>query len=339
MKKIMAWIILGGVAIMVPLLAKKLGNLPEVYRSSSIFVYNNQLYVLDYKNHIDLYSLKPFRYIKQVSRYGSGPGETPGIPQVIIYPDYLYLYRYGKCMFFSLNGDYLKEFRVPNPNLILFAPIGKNFIVEKSIMAAKSHDLDLSICSYKEKEGIKHKKVVYVLNVPDLRTINKKVELMAFSDYWRYIIFDNKVFLADSTRGIFAEIYDSEGNRINQIRLNNEKLIIPEERKEALKKEYDSNPENKAYENIYFLGFPEYYPAFHNFFVGKDKLYFVTYKTQGNKREIIVTDWKGKLLKKAYVPVIYPGERFAGAIANDKLYYIFDNEESEEWELHVEDIK
>jgi len=339
MKKIMAWIILGGVAIMVPLLAKKLGNLPEVSNFASIHVYNNRLFVLDHKVHIDLYSLKPFRYIKQVSRYGSGPSETPGLPQVIVYPDYLYLYRYGKCIFFTHDGDYIKEFRIPRPKFSIFAPIGKNFLYENKNRADRSVNYDLSICSYSEKQGIKHKKVAFVFNLPNLRTINTKVELMAFSEYRKYLIFDDKIFFADSTRGMFAEIYDSEGNRINQIRLNYEKIKITEENKKRVRETYESNANWKAYENIYFLEFPEYYPAFQNLSVDRGKLYFLTYYMQDKKRELIITDWQGKLLKRAYIPVLVPQEHIIYAISNDKFYYIFDNEESEEGELHVEDIK
>jgi len=339
MKKIMAWIILGGVAIMVPLLAKKLGNLPEVSNFASIHVYNNRLYVLDHKVHIDLYSLKPFRYIKQVSRYGVGPGECPTVPRITFYPDHFYLYRNGKCMFFSHNGEYIKEFRIPNPNLNLFAPLGENFITEQSSYNKTFTNFDLSICTYKEKEKIKHKKVVSIFNLPNKREENKKYGYRPFAEGFDYYIFEDKIFIADSTRGIFAEIYDSEGNRISQIRLAYEKRKVPEENKKRLRDLIESNQNWKAYDNIYFLDIPEYYPAYHKFFIGKGKLYFLMYVMEDSNREIIVTDWKGKLLKRSYVKTLIPTEGILCEIENDKFYYIFDNEESEEWELHVEDIK
>jgi len=91
--------------------------------------------------------------------------------------------------------------------------------------------MDTSICSYTEKEGIKHKKVAYILINKTLEQKGNRVANNPFQNMWHYRIYDDKLFIGDPSRGFFAEIYNSEGNRISQIRLNYEKVKIPEENK------------------------------------------------------------------------------------------------------------
>jgi len=336
---IMSTIILLAMIIVNPLPAKKLGVLPEVSKIGGIYIYQKKVYFLDEKVHVDLYALNPFRYIKQISRFGAGPGECPNIPVVFLYPDYLYLYKNGKCMFFSLNGDYIREFKIPNPTLTFFAPVGKNFLTFKSTRNETSYIDDISICSYSEKDGIKHKKVVYVNLYPRKGQRDNRFELNPFIAKWYFEIFDDKVFIADAKRGLFAEIFDFNGNRISQIKLNVQRLKIPEESKKKYLNEIENTQFWQTYKNIYYVDFPEYYPDFYKFSVDKGKLYFLTYSKKGNKREIIVTDWKGKFIKRAFVTVLNPMDHFHCTIKDNKFYYLFENEESEEWELHVEDIK
>jgi len=332
-------IILLAMAMVNPLLARKLGNMPEVSNISTFYVYKNKAYAIDLKIHVDIYELNPFRYIKQASKYGAGPGECPVMPAIAIYPDYFYLFRYGRCMYFSLNGDYIKEYRIPNPSLYLFAPLGENFLSHniKNDRDASIHEL--SICTYTEKEGIHHKKVVYVTVFPNRKQKNNKYAIDAYVGFYRYSITENKIFIPDSTRGMFAEIYDFNGNRLSQIRLNYEKIRVPEENKKKLKEKLESIPAYKAIVDRYYLDFPEYYPPFQYAALDNRKVYFLTFYKKGQMREIIIMDWKGKFIKRAYVPSIIQLEIVSCAISDNKFYYLFENEETEEWELHVEDIK
>jgi len=242
-------------------------------------------------------------------------------------------------MYFSLNGDYIKENRIPNPNLYLFAPLGENFLSHKITNDQASSCYELSICTYSEKEGIRHKKVVYIYSFPHPSKKNNKSPYCPFGDFVKYSICGDRIFIPDSTRGMFAEIYDFNGNRLSQIRLNYEKIRVPEENKKKLKEKLEAIPAYRASEDMYYLDFPEYYPAFQYAALDNGKVYFLTFYKKGQMREIIITDWKGKFIKRSYVPALNDIEIVKCAISDNKFYYLFENEETEEWELHVEDIK
>jgi len=138
---------------------------------------------------------------------------------------------------------------------------------------------------------------------------------------------------------MFAEIYDFNGNRLSQIRLNYEKIRVPEENKKKLKDLLEGIAAYRASEDMYYLDFPEYYPAFQYAALDNGKVYFLTFYKKDQMREIIITDWKGKFIKRSYVPALNDIEIVKCAISDNKFYYLFENEETEEWELHVEDIK
>jgi len=150
----------------IPLPAKKLLSLPEVIWPFEIFVDKNQLYVSDAKSMLHYYSLKDFRYLKQISQKGVGPKETSALPIVTISTDNICIYDFiGKCMYFSRNGDYLKEFRVGRFRRLY--PIGKNFVGLKVMQANNKNNIghEYSIYTYENKE-MKYTKLIYYYELP-----------------------------------------------------------------------------------------------------------------------------------------------------------------------------
>jgi len=326
-------------AAVTPLSARKLGNMPELSHYSTFYVYKNRLFAMDPQVHVDIYSLKPFRYIKQASRKGAGPGESIRSPSIMIYPDYLYLYRLGKCMFFSHDGDYIKEYRIPKPHLHHFAPLGDNFFTHNITNDKTASNHELSICTYSKKEGIKHKKIVYIYVFPIQKKKDNKIPYSPFKKFVRYSIVEDKIFIPDPDRGMFAEIYDFNGNRLSRINLDYEKIKISEENKKKIKDILESIQAYRDTVDMYYLDMPDYYPSYQYATLDNGKVYFLTYYKKGQMREIIIADWKGKFIKRSYVPALTDIEVVSCAISNNKFYYIYENEETEEWELHAEDIK
>ena len=101
----------------------------------------------------------------------------------------------------------------------------------------------------------------------------------------------------------------------------------------------------KDVKKIFIFEFPDYFPAIQNFEISDNKIYVQTSKIRDNKDEYIIMDLKGNILNKTFLtrykkPSIL--SRLFGAklsvIKNEKIYYLKENEEKEEWELHVEEI-
>jgi len=323
--------------------AKKLGNMPEVSVPIHIRVDNNQVYIADDQADVHLYSMKgnKLTYQKHVAHRGEGPQECISIPFLVVNKEILYMFTFGKCMFFSKNGEYIREFRAPPDGISLVSPVGKNFVVMKDIFDS----IELSISIYSNEKKLEHKKLMYVYILPKKSRRGSKIQSNWYPHRFFYSVYEDKVIIFDSTRGLFAEIFDANGNKISQVKLDLDRIKIKDEIKAATEKKAKSNPGWEVFNSKYYMDFPEYYPPFRDATVDDGKVYFITYNQKNplnledKSREIIVTDLKGKLLKKTFITIDPRGGFDTFFINKGKFYYVVDNVETEEWELHVEDIK
>jgi hypothetical protein len=323
--------------------AKKMSVLAEVGSPQDMVVDNGQLIITDRTDKVHAYSLKDFKYQGLISRRGEGPGEIRITPFLTVSPGYIFLYSLGKGIFFSRDGKLIREFRIPQVGTHSVAPLGEDFVCKKWEKNKRNggNYYDLSIYSYTGEEKLKFKKMLYYFDAPPRKRSGGKWDYDVVKEYNDYIIYDNKVFVGDSTKGLFIAVFDNQGNEINQIKLDTEKIKVTDQYKNKLSNMIKKDPLWRSHgEGMYNLVFPEYFPAFYRFSVDNGKVYFLTYKLKDdNQREVIITDLKGNLLKRSHVPWIENELRIDYSIENDKFYYIIVNEETEDWEIHVEEIR
>jgi hypothetical protein len=334
-------VILMIVISIIPLYSKKLGALPELDKPDEMLVNNGQLIISDETVKVHLYALKELKYLKQVTRKGEGPGECFFRPRFWVGPDFICLHNPGKCMFFSRNGEYKRELRITGKDMGTAVPIGRNYLVERfGRKPGKSvYYKDLSIETYSKEKGFQCKKLIYHHEHPPRQRKGGKFSHTIPREYVDFIIVNDKVLVADSMWGLFAEIYDREGNRISQIKPHIEKIKVTEKFKTNVLETFKKNSQWAQFKQMYYLVFPEYFPAIFKFSVDKGKIYFMTYNQKQDKREIIITDWQGNLLKRTFVPWPEDEIQLNYSIENDKYYYLLENEDTGEWELHMEEIK
>ena len=84
--------------------------------------------------------------------------------------------------------------------------------------------------------------------------------------------------------------------------------------------------------------FPDYFPAYRDVKFSDDKIYFITYKNVTQKDEVIITDLKGKFLRKTSIPADPYDRNKRFSIYKDKVYYLVENEGEEMFELHASDL-
>ena len=99
-------------------------------------------------------------------------------------------------------------------------------------------------------------------------------------------------------------------------------------------------PENirKRYlERVYT---PNILPVFKNSWIINNQIYIHTYREKQNKGEFLILDFSGKVEKVLYLPGsaklnirINPASIFT--FHKGKYYYLLENLDQEEWELHV----
>lgn len=315
--------------------------LPELSKPHYIIIDDEQLIVVDGGKQIHLYSIKNFKYQKQIFKHGEGPGEAQFATYVWTSPQYIYLYCLGKNLFFTRDGNYLKEFRTPIASTSFIRPIGEKFLClnrnnNKSISGSL---YDLSFYIYTEKKEMKYEKLLYSYSIPPNIFKKSRRPLTLIYPEQNVSVFENRIFICDSDRGLFVQVHDTEGNRLYQVRLDYEKIKVPENYAKEFLDGIKKKGQWDSFNSQFYYNEPEYFPAFFRFYVGKNKFYFLTYKRIGNNREVIICDWQGKNIKKAYIPWINYWDLRNYYIWNDKFYWLVDNQETEEWELHVVDVK
>ncbi|MCP4150092.1 MAG: hypothetical protein GY757_20260 [bacterium] len=152
------------------------------------------------------------------------------------------------------------------------------------------------------------------------------------------------------------DVYDNNGKLLYQIKKDIKGSKITSKEKEAVISMLRNDPGLKnqlkalggwaEFKKMVTMNFPDYFPPIKSIDISDDKLYVRTYNREGDKNEYITLDLKGNFIKKTFIPCslesgIYA--QIAGArlytIESGKLYFLTENEETEEWELHIEPLK
>jgi hypothetical protein len=162
-----------------------------------------------------------------------------------------------------------------------------------------------------------------------------------FAPLFPYYPTGDKLFIAKEN-DLVIEAVDKNGSKLYSITHDYEKVKVTEaDKKQAMHHLKTKSQMKSMLDSIKPIIFPDYYPAIRRYFVADKNIYVFTYKKKENKRECLIFDIKGKFLKQVFLPYVLKNYKsdYPAAIKNGKLYQLFDNEETEEWELHVTEIK
>jgi hypothetical protein len=144
---------------------------------------------------------------------------------------------------------------------------------------------------------------------------------------------DNKIFMLDG-QGEAVHVFNEKGETLFSVTNKDERLEFTVEDKNNLR----SDPFWKEVTQRInpMIDFPGYFPPISRFYIDpvQKVIYLVTFKKDNEKREYILFDFSGRLIKKVLLPA---GDHIA--FFNGKYYRLVENEDEEFWELHVIDIK
>ncbi len=89
------------------------------------------------------------------------------------------------------------------------------------------------------------------------------------------------------------------------------------------------------------IDFPEYYPFIMNYHIANDMIYILTYKKEANASAFVILDINGKFINKIMLPLpeVNSLETCPYTIFNGKFYMLRFDEDSEMWNLHINDLK
>jgi len=332
---------------------EKIGVLPDLMRPGSIEVTKDRLYAVEGAAFY-VYSLKDLHLITKFGKEGEGPGELKVVPifpnSVRVVNNNIITEGFSKLLFFSKGFKLLKELKKKGM-IFQIIPVGENFVGTKFSPTGKNKNLKLSLLLINAKMD-----VIKELCTQEIKKKDKEIIMVV--DSLHFSVYKDKIYIEKSDKGFLIEILDSNGNKLYEIKksfpLQEVTGKYKEEIMEHLKMDSLIQMVSKTvggWENFKkksSFNCPEAFPHIQDIIVTNDKIYISTYERKENKEKYIIMDLNGNLVGTPYlqvprkapysVRVLGLDNRLFG-IANNKYYYLYENEDEEEWELHAEEIK
>ena len=323
---------------------EKVAELKEQYKSPVLtYIDDKNLYIVNHDDQsLNIYTRNDLHLEFKFGGKGEGPGEFRRIQGFKVYKDFIFVNSMGKNSYFSKKGDLLKEFRTP-PHLIPCYPLGNNFVTREHPGLSerlpsnpyKNFKIVLIDANFKTKRVLFQKKL-NISNVYNPKTGER--ESWLFPNYTFYRIYKDNIYIGcSSMESFFFTVFNSQGNKLYEIKRPYIKQKIPELIKKTIKKR--QKKKNKQAIRKLEIKFYEYFPSFCNFEVADDKIFIFLYPTIDGQR-VLVLDLMGKLLDSNLIPfdLKYFEDNPAiklwfNKIHNGKKYYIRDNADTDKWEL------
>ena len=291
--------------------ADKLKTLAELSNPDGIYTSENRLAITEGTTAY-LYSLPDLKHIKTFGRKGEGPQEFKGrIDGIEMKTGVIVVSSRGKVSFYSKEGEYIKEINASSGYSARYTPLGKGFVGSGF---AKIKEIYRKESDIQRGKGIKFFSTAF-----DFQTSDNKVLIAGFEDFTIAVV-------------------DQEGNKLNPIKKDYQRLKFSEDHKRQVYEFLKSNPETKPrFETIKTqLIFPSYLPAIRYIYADNRMIYIQTYKMDAEKTEFYVLDLKGEIVKKVFLPIINKNivETYPLSIYGGNLYQLVEND-MEGWDLYV----
>lgn len=313
---------------------EKLATFDNIFKPYRFQVDGDDLYVVD-GPVIKLFSMKDFKLVTQFGKKGEGPGEFKRSAQIMVFPDKVVAVSSGKVSFFTRGGEIISEKKLPiriNVNKVKENYLGMkyNFDRKKLTSDVSVKVLNNDFQTIKEIDKYTYPEGDFLIFASGLKT---KLKLNMVLNYYNAITDGNYIYIGNTTKGLYIDIFNHDGNKVNTINKKYKKLKVSEEfkkkRMDELKRSKNWERDKKMFNHV----FPDYFPAFRNFRVNNGKIYVFTHLEKEKERQLIILDIHGKKIKETFIP----RERYF-SVCNNKFYYFVDNEDEEVMEFHSIDL-
>jgi hypothetical protein len=322
-----------------------LTELDETFKRPLILMDGEYICICDsVLNKFCIYSKKDFSKTTEFGRKGEGPGESIHIDSVTLNGDAIVVSNFPKLSIFSKKGKLKKELRSP-PDTGSFIPLERNFVGTKYPTNANPTAENGKIAFVLFNSKLEKHKVIFTSK---LIKIGKpgKTKWIAYwvRDCLKPVVYGERLYIGKTDEGFCFIVFDSEGNKLYELNRKYKKRRITDEYKKwriDLYKKYGGESRWKEYKARTDIAFPEYFPAYINFFIDDAKIYTLKYPCPKKKeQEILILDLKGNLLDRRNIPLREGsiGEHRTSFLYKGKLYYLRENEETEKWEICFENI-
>lgn len=314
--------------------AKQIVKIPDVFNPTQLYVTNDRMYIVDGFT-ILIYLLKDFQLIKKIGKEGEGPREfKDAIYWIYFRGSQMIANSQAKVSYFSLDGEFIKEKKAFSGSRAGdFCPIGNQFVAVQFLTEKQTFFKTVNIYD----SNLKKVKEIYRVK----EDFQPGKYMRAYSEPKTFTVYGDKIYVSFEN-DFKISVFNSRGEKVFTIKKEYQRLDVTEEHRQAAHLYYKTDPYyKKYYERIKrLLEFPTHLPAIKTFTFSEDKLYVHTYNKKDKKTEFYVFTPMGEFLERLFLPIIGE-EEFTYQVQtkyefkNGKLYQLVENEETEEWEVHI----
>lgn len=319
----------------------KVVPLPEVKHAVASAVADDELYISE-KNKVLVYSLETFKLKSEIKTEGCvKPFSNYIIQNTRAYPFH----------WFTTDKEFIPRkvpwYEMPY-RMFDVIPMTKN-----SFLGLKKPGGLWRVCLLNSKfETVKE---IYKTDADISIVINNKAysgqynQYKMLKHYMGVYYYDNKIFIADSKKGFFIDVYKPDGTHLYSIKKGIKKIKVTDAFKQKVEN-YVKTKDPQLWKIIEkYAVYYDYFPHFNSITFGDNKIYVTTFKEKGGKHEIIVLDLKGNILKKVFVPfksfrlfteippLTIPTLNYG--LKDNRLYQVLPKPSGDGYELHVTAIK
>ena len=198
-------------------------ELTKIQEPFKIFSDGEHLFIVDLDEYtVHAYSKKPFRYHFCFGKKGEAPGEFKYPPSIQFFKDTIIAMSSNKTSWFTRDGKLLKEKRYDdfenfNTHMEMqLMPINENYV-----QVIVDHDLSKKYIYLLNSEFHRMKMLyegLYDWNqvhpeLVDFRMLHYQIDITTYKD---------KIYISDSHKGFYLEVFSHTGDRLFTINKNNE---------------------------------------------------------------------------------------------------------------------
>lgn len=313
--------------------AKIITTLDEIMKPTAIEIGDKNLYVVE-GTTVYIYSLKDFKLVKKFGKKGEGPKEFKlMITRLITQKDNLLVNSFGKISFYTRDGKFIKEQQTGSMSIGgFFYQLKNGYVGATMIVEDKERYITINIFDSNLKKG----KVLGKYKISK----NGKVDVIAATRIASLYVYDDLIYVP-ADKGFKINIFNVSGELKKTIKHSFKKVRFTKQNEKEIRDIMKKNMPNGQYElakNMFI--FPEYFPEIMLTKISNNIIYAMTWERNNGKFKVIIFDLKGKLIKEKFLDLKMKDgiEPFPNVIKDNKVYQLIENEETEEWELHVSTI-
>lgn len=344
MKKVYGFLLILLIVCQGNLPGEKVTVLNEVKAPSGFYLHGDHLYIVEFPLVYD-YSLKDFHLLKKFGKQGEGPGEWLRFARLHFHPDYFIIQSQTRFSYYNLDWKYLKDEKVSLHFDRGVQLMGDRFVVSHTDPGKNDpNQTDLVVNIYDSN----FKKTKEVYRQKYYFQVGKPVNGIYLAEDGRrtgirFSVRDNKIYIEGEdgeTGNIY--VYDNQGQKIDTLHLEFEKLKVTAEHKKAVE-DYYKLRHRRLFDIVKargWLSWPDYFPAVRYVGLVDNRFFVIPYMKKQGKNQLFIFDLKGKPLKQVDMPEVEETmfSFYPFAIQDGKLYRLVENQD-EEWELHVTEIE